>query len=77
MTDFAEKIYEQALNLPVNDRLVLIDKLLLSTNIPTQKDIDDSWADEVEKRFKEIESGKAKLIEGEEVFNKIKERYDK
>jgi hypothetical protein len=35
----SEKIYEQALNLPINDRLILIDKLLISTNLPAQNEI--------------------------------------
>lgn len=71
----SEKIFEQALDLPVNDRLTLIDKLLSSTNLPTQEEIDKSWAKEVELRCQTIDSGKARLIPGEEVFKKIKERF--
>ena len=70
-----EKIYEQALDLPTGDRLILIDKLLHSTNLPTQLEVDKLWAEEVERRSKEIESGKARLIPGEEVFEKIKKRF--
>ncbi len=72
-----EKIYEQALDLPTGDRLILIDKLLHSTNLPTQLEIDKLWAEEVERRSKEIDSGKARLIPGEEVFGKIKKRFGK
>ncbi len=72
-----EKIYEQALELPTGDRLILIDKLLHSTNLPTQLEVDKLWAEEVERRSKEIESGKARLIPGEEVFGKIKKRFGK
>lgn len=75
MEVLTEKIYEQALDLPIEDRLLLIDKLLQSTNLPIQKEIDQAWASEVELRSQAIESGKAKLIPGEEVFKKIKERY--
>jgi len=35
------------------------------------------WAEEVERRSQEIESGKARLIPGEEVFAKIKIRFGK
>ncbi len=35
------------------------------------------WTEEVERRSKEIESGKARLIPGEEVFEKIKKRFGK
>ncbi|MCK4605522.1 MAG: addiction module protein [Deltaproteobacteria bacterium] len=75
MVALAEKIYEQALDLPIDDRLILIDKLLHSTNLPTQTEIDQAWAKEVELRCKALENGKAKLIPGEEVFEKIKKRF--
>ncbi|MEI8103060.1 MAG: addiction module protein [Chlorobium sp.] len=72
-----EKIYEQALDLPIGERLILIDKLLHSTNLPTQLEVDKFWAEEVERRSTEIESGKARLIPGEEVIEKIKIRFGK
>ena len=77
MAELAEKIYEQALDLPIDDRLILIDRLLISTNLPTQNDIDQAWSKEVERRCQELDSGKAKLIPGEEVFEKIKKRFSK
>jgi len=72
-----EKIYKQALDLPIDDRLLLIDKLLQSTNLPTQGEIDQAWANEVELRSQAVVSGQAKLIPGDEVFRKIKESYSK
>jgi len=69
-----EKIYEQALDLPTGDRLILIDH---STHLPIQLEVDKFWAEEVERRSQEIESGKARLIPGEEVFEKIKIRFGK
>ena len=77
MVELAEKIYEQALDLPIDDRLILIDKLLISTNLPTQNDIDQAWSKEVEHRCQELDNGKARLIPGEEVFEKIKKRFSK
>ena len=77
MVALAEKIYEQALDLPIDDRLILIDKLLHSTNLPTQAEIDQVWAKEVERRCQELDNGKAKLIPGEEVFEKIRKRFSK
>lgn len=75
MVALAEKIYEQALDLPIDDRLILIDKLLISTNLPMQEDIDQAWIVEIERRSQELDKGKAKLIPGEEVFDKIKKRF--
>jgi len=73
----AEKIYKEALDLPVEDRLSLIDKLITSTNLPTQKDIDKAWSKEVDRRFRQLESGKPTIIPGEEAFDKVKKKFSK
>jgi putative addiction module component (TIGR02574 family) len=62
--------------LPIDIKLNLIDRLLSSIN-PSQKEIDELWAIEAEKRVSEIKSGKVRLIDGEEVFKEIKERFSK
>lgn len=77
MIALAEKIYEQALDLPTDDRLILIDKLLHCTNLPTQSGIDQAWAQEVEKRCKSLDKGTSKLISGKEVFKKVKRRFSR
>lgn len=77
MVASAEKILEEALDLPIDARLILIDKLLQSTNLPTQSEIDQAWAMEVESRSQSIDRGEAKLIPGEEVFKKVKQRFSK
>ena len=77
MAALTEKIYDQALDLPIDDRLILIDKLLQSTNLPTQSGIDQVWVKEVDFRCNTLETGNAKLIPGEEVFDKIKKRFSK
>lgn len=77
MEGLSEKIYEQAINLPIDERLILIDKLLISTNLPTQKDIDQAWSAEVERRCQALDRGEAKLISGNEVFEKIRKRFSK
>jgi putative addiction module component (TIGR02574 family) len=75
MVLLAESIYEQALNLPVDDRLTLIDKLINSTNFSTDEDIDQAWLREVERRCKEVDSGKSELIPGAKVFERINQKY--
>ena len=77
MAELTEKLYEQALDLPIEDRLDLIEKLLKSTNLPIQKEIDQAWAAEVESRAQSLDKGGAKLVPGEEVFGKIKNRFSK
>ncbi|MBP7582606.1 MAG: addiction module protein [Spirochaetes bacterium] len=77
MTQITEKIYRQALDLPIEDRLSLIDKLLHSANLPTSAEIDQLWIKEVRKRSMEIDEGKAKLIPGSSVFEKIEKKFSK
>jgi hypothetical protein len=74
MTALAEKIYNEALDLPAEDRLALLDRLLHDTNLSTQTDIDQAWAEEAERRDRQIDAGTATLIPGAEVFAKINAR---
>lgn len=74
MTALAEKIYNEALDLPAEDRLTLLDRLLHSSNLSTQKDIDQAWVEEAERRDRQIDNGTATLIPGDEVFAKINAR---
>jgi len=68
-----EELFDEAVSLPVEIRAQLIDKLLRSIH-PVQKEIDELWAAEAEKRVKEIKSGKVKTTPGDEVFKKILSR---
>jgi putative addiction module component (TIGR02574 family) len=77
MVTLAGKIVDEALSLPSDQRIVLIDKLLKSLNIPSQKQIDIVWAKEAEKRYKELKSGKVKAIPGGHIFKEIHKKYVK
>lgn len=77
MTEINEKLLQEALSLPSHLRTLLIDKLIKSLNVPIQKEIDDLWAKEAEKRTSEIDSGKVKSVSGEKVFNEIQNRFKK
>ena len=68
-----KELFDEAISLPVESRMQLIEKLLLSLN-PSQKEIDKLWAKEAEKRVAEIRSGKVKTISGEKVFKRIRTR---
>ena len=74
MSTLNEKLLNKILTLPADLRSQLIEKLILSLNIPIQKEIDDIWAEEVEKRVNSIQSGDVSLVDGEEVITKMRER---
>ena len=72
-----DRVIEEALSLPADVRLSLVEKLLTSLNLPIDEEIDRLWAEEAEHRVSQIDEGKAKLVPGEEVFGKIRAKHEK
>ena len=72
-----DRVIEDALSLPANLRLSLIQKLQESLNQTIDPEIDRLWAEEAERRVTQIEEGKAQWISGEEVFARIREKHSK
>ena len=77
MTAMPDRVTEEALSLPADIRLNLVEKLITSLNLPIDKDIDRLWAEEAERRISQIEAGEVRLVPGEEVFSKIRAKYGK
>jgi putative addiction module component (TIGR02574 family) len=73
----ADRVVEEALSLPADARLSLVEKLLTSLNLPIDEEIDRLWAEEAERRVRQIEAGEAKLVPGEDVFSKIRAKHGK
>ena len=71
------RVIDEALSLPSNVRLSLVERLLTSLNLPIDEEINRLWAEEAERRVSQIEEGKAKLIHGEEVLAKIRAKHEK
>jgi putative addiction module component (TIGR02574 family) len=68
-------VFDQALALPAEQRLRLVDALLSSLNAPISPEVERVWRDEAERRVAEIEAGEAGLIEGEEAFARLRSKY--
>lgn len=77
MTAVADKIFNEALSLPSDARMSLVEKLLASLNLPTHAEIDLLWAEEAERRVSQIDQGGVELISGDEVFAKIRRKYQR
>lgn len=75
MATVASKVFDDALSLPVEARVRLVERLLASLNLPVQAEVDRLWAEESERRVSQIERGEVELIPGEEVFEKIHRKY--
>lgn len=75
MPTVADKVFDEALALPADARIGLVEKLLASLNLPIQPEIDRLWAQEAEQRFSQITHGETELIPADRVFNEIRQKY--
>ena len=75
MPTAAEKVAQDAMDLPVEARIELVDRILASLNLPTRPEIARLWAEEAERRVGEIDRGEVELVPGEEVFAKIRRKH--
>lgn len=62
MEKTVNSILTEAMRLPPSERNKLIDALLTSLEAEEIEGIDESWAEEVEKRFSELQRGSVKSI---------------
>ena len=77
MSIVAKKVIDEALLLPADARMNLVEQLLTSLNLPTQPEIDRLWGKEVERRIAQIDKGKVKLLHGAKVFSDIRKKYQR
>lgn len=71
-----QELINEAVMLPVEDRARIVDSLLRSLNPPEAK-IDAAWAKVASRRFEDLRSGKVRGVSGQEVFEKIRQRFEK
>jgi putative addiction module component (TIGR02574 family) len=69
-----DEILKAALSLAPKQRAMLADRLLESLDGPDQKRIDALWAEEAERRLREIDEGKVQLMDGEQVMRELRAR---
>jgi putative addiction module component (TIGR02574 family) len=65
------ELFREALELTDNDRATLAGLLIESLETEIDPDVEAAWAEEAERRWKEIESGTVKTIPWEEVRAKL------
>lgn len=70
----ADRIIQEAQSLSIEDRLRVLDSLLLSLN-PPDPTIDSEWAVTAKRRLAELQSGQVKPVPGEQVFARLSERF--
>ena len=66
------QIESEALELPVQDRAALAQRLLLSLEEVSESEFERLWADESARRVAEFDAGKGVSVSGEEVARKAR-----
>jgi putative addiction module component (TIGR02574 family) len=67
-------IIQEAAALPVEERIIVVDSLLRSLNIPDPSS-DNEWTAVAKLRLAELRSGRVKPVPGDQVFARIRERF--
>ena len=67
-------IIQEAAALPIEERIIVVDSLLRTLNIP-DTDIDKEWAEVAKRRLVELRSGRVNPVPGDQVFARIRERF--
>ncbi|MBI4984144.1 MAG: addiction module protein [Rhodocyclales bacterium] len=68
-----EVLEAEALSLSIADRSRLVEKLIVS--LDTEPGVESAWAEEVERRHAEIESGAVALLPGAETLARLKAEF--
>jgi hypothetical protein len=69
-----KEIIQEAAALPVEERIIVVDSLLRTLNIPSPG-IDVAWVEVAKSRLSELRSGRINPIPGEQVFGNINKRF--
>lgn len=75
ITPQAAEILDKALALSIEERGMLIDRLVESLDDgPAEEGVEEAWNAEIKRRVDEVRAGKVKLIPGEEMRHWLSER---
>ena len=67
-------LIHEAESLPVEERALVVDSLLRSLN-PPEAEMDKKWAAVAQQRLKAVRSGEVEAIPGEQVFERMWDRF--
>ena len=67
----SDKVIKVALGLPEKERARIAERLISSLHDNPSREIEEAWHKEIEKRVKEIDSGKVECIPWEEIKDRL------
>jgi len=76
MSGKAQKVLEEALTLPPAERADVAATLLDSLDEQEDEGVEEAWAQELERRIREVESGAVKMIPWSEARRRLRARLD-
>ena len=68
-----DRVAADAMKLPVRDRVRLAQQLVSTIDSETEKNVEELWFDEAERRLEELHSGTVEGIEAGEAFRRVRE----
>ncbi len=77
ITPQVSEVLEKALSLSIQERGLLIDRLIKSLDDePAEEGVEEAWAAEIKSRVDDIRAGRAEMISGEEVRLRLANRLN-
>lgn len=67
-----QRIENEALHLPKEERAQLIQRLVLSLDSPSEEELKADWLLEARRRAEELDSGSVQPVPGEDVMKKAR-----
>ena len=74
MARFAKDIVKAAIQLPENERVLMVEELLASLEPGTDKDVDAAWAAEIERRSRKIKAGTVRPLSWKQVRSRARKQ---
>jgi putative addiction module component (TIGR02574 family) len=74
MARIAKDIVKAAIQLPENERVLVVEELLARLEPGTDKDVDAAWAAEIERRAREIKAGTVRPLSWKQVRSRARKR---
>ena len=68
-----QKIQDEALLLPKEERAQLVQRLVLSLESPSKEELRSDWLLEARRRAEELDSGSVQGVSGEDVMRKARD----
>jgi len=74
MARLAKDIVKAAIQLPENERVLVVEQLLASLEAAPDEDVDAAWAAEIERRSREIKAGTVRPLSWKQVRSRARKQ---